>query len=85
MTEETRSGDQEVSQKEAENRHMQEEEWGRVSGGKEGQTADLMDVLAEGRHCGQLADEVQVGSSKGIQRTAVVQWQVILIDLRQLL
>lgn len=33
---------------------------------------DLVDVLAEGGHRGELADEVQVGCSQGVERTAVV-------------
>lgn len=44
-----------------------------------------MDVLAEGRHSGQLADEVQVGGAKRIEGATVVQRKVILVNLGQLL
>lgn len=72
-----------MSQKEAENNRCKERK--KAGWRMEKIKADLMDVLAEGRHCRQLADEIQVGSSKGIQSTAVEQWQIILIDLGQLL
>lgn len=44
-----------------------------------------MDVLAEGGHGGELADEVQVSCTEGKERTAVVRCQVILVDLGNLL
>ena len=44
-----------------------------------------MDVLAEGRHCRELADEVQVGGTQRIEGTAVVNRQVLFIDLGHVL
>lgn len=44
-----------------------------------------MDVLAEGGHGGELADEVQVSCTEGKECAAVVRCQVILIDLGYLL
>lgn len=44
-----------------------------------------MDVLAEGRHCGQLADEVQVGCAQCVEGAAVVHGQVLFVDLGQVL
>lgn len=46
---------------------------------------DLMDVLAEGRHRGELADEVQVGRPQRIESAAVVRRQVLFIDLGHIL
>jgi len=45
----------------------------------------LVDVLAEGGHGGELADEVQVSCTEGEERAAVVRCQVILVDLGNLL
>lgn len=44
-----------------------------------------MDVLAEGGHGDELADEVQVSCTKGEERTAVVCCQVVFVDLGYLL
>lgn len=44
-----------------------------------------MDVLAEGWHRCELADEVQVGRAQRVQGTAVVYRQVLFIDLGQVL
>lgn len=44
-----------------------------------------MDVLAEGRHCRQLADEVQVGRAQREEGAAVVYRQVLFVDLGQVL
>lgn len=44
-----------------------------------------MDVLAEGRHRGELADEVQVGRAQCVESTAVVHRQALFIDLGQVL
>lgn len=46
---------------------------------------DLMDVLAEGRHRGELADEVQVGRPQCIESAAVICRQVLFIDLGHIL
>lgn len=40
-----------------------------------------MDVLAEGRHRRELADEVQVGRAQCVQGTAIVHRQALFIDL----
>lgn len=42
---------------------------------------NLMDVLAEGRHRCELTDEVQVGCTQSVERTAVVGRQILFIDL----
>lgn len=44
-----------------------------------------MDVLAEGRHCCELTDEVQVSCAQSVEGTAVVDRQVLLIDLGHVL
>lgn len=44
-----------------------------------------MDVLAEGRHRRELADKVQVGGAQCVEGTAVVNRQVLLIDLGHIL
>lgn len=44
-----------------------------------------MDVLAEGRHRGELADEVEVGGAQRIEGTAVIHGQVLFVDLRHVL
>lgn len=44
-----------------------------------------MDVLAEGRHCRELADKVQVGGAQCVEGTAVVNRQVLFIDLGHIL
>lgn len=46
---------------------------------------NLMDVLAEGRDGGELADEVQVGCTQRVEGTAVVHGQVLFIDLSHVL
>lgn len=45
----------------------------------------LVDVLAEGGHGDELADEVQVSCSEGKKRAAVVRRQVVFVDLGDLL
>lgn len=44
-----------------------------------------MDVLAEGRHRRELADKVQVGGAQCVEGTAVVNRQVLFIDLGHIL
>lgn len=44
-----------------------------------------MDVLAEGRHRCELTDEVQVGCTQSIERTAVIGRQILFIDLGHVL
>lgn len=45
----------------------------------------LVDVLAEGRHRCELADEVQVGCTQSVERTAVIGRQILFIDLGHIL
>lgn len=47
--------------------------------------AYLMDMLAEGRHSGQLADDVQVGSAQSVDGATVIHWQAVLIGQNQVL
>lgn len=44
-----------------------------------------MDVLAEGRHRRELADKVQVSGAQCVEGTAVVNRQVLFIDLSHIL
>lgn len=44
-----------------------------------------MDVLAEGWHCRELTDEIQVGRAQCVEGTAVVDRQILFIDLGQVL
>lgn len=46
---------------------------------------NLVDVLTEGRHCCELADEVQVGCTQSVESTAVIGRQILFVDLGHIL